>query len=521
MSRRAHAPDASTRTVTAGTDGSYWLTSTADAPPRPGLAGPTSADVCVVGAGISGLTSALLLARDGLSVQVIEAGAIGPGVSGSTTAKVTALHGIAYAELERDHGIGTVRRYAAANMRALDAIRDLVESENLACDWQPRSAVTYVTREDRHTALADEHDAARRAGLNVRMDDTTDLPFAVAGAIVLEDQAQFHPRRYLLALADLVERAGGRIAQDTRVSGVSGRGPYAVHTPTGDIACARVVLATHYPVLDRGLFFARMSVQRSYAIALELRGPEPEGMYFAAEEPSRSLRVIPRAGTSPLLLVGGEGHGAGREADGRRHARLESWARSTFDVGAVVGRWSAQDAIAADKLPYAGPVPFAGGGVHTITALRKWGLTNGTAAAAVVAALVQDRPHADAGLFSTTRCPGSAGVISGARENLVIGRHMIGDRVESHRHAHDAELLAPGEGAIVRLDGELVAGYCDDDGRLHAVSRTCTHLGCEVRFNPDERSWDCPCHGSRFGVGGEVLEGPATAPLEHAPGDTS
>jgi nitrite reductase/ring-hydroxylating ferredoxin subunit len=290
-------------------------------------------------------------------------------------------------------------------------------------------------------------------------------------------------------------------------------GPFLVRTERGDVRAQQVVLATHYPILDRSLFFARVHVTREYVVAARLEGPAPQGMFYAAESPSRSLRTTPLPDGGELLLVGGEGHATGRGATGDRFGTLERWMREHFRVGAETWRWSAQDPTAHDKLPFAGRMPMGGRGrMWVVTGLRKWGFANGTSAAHVVAEGVRGRPHDLAGLVDPRRLRPKAAAFSFARENASVGTRFVAGRLTSLR-PKTADELAPGEGAICRVEGHKAAAYRDAQGVLHAVSPICTHMGCEVRFNADERSWDCPCHASRFDVDGEVLEGPATRPL--------
>jgi glycine/D-amino acid oxidase-like deaminating enzyme/nitrite reductase/ring-hydroxylating ferredoxin subunit len=370
-----------------------------------------------------------------------------------------------------------------------------------------------VTYTERHQHVADierEVEAARKLGLAAQFATTAPLPYPVQAAIRLDNQLHFHPRRYCLGLARQVVAQGGSVHEHTRACGVeSGSSGVAVRTGDGTIHADRAVLATHMPFLDRGGFFARAHPYRSYALAARLRHAVPDGMYISVEDPTRSLRPAPAG----RLIVGGEGHKTGHETDTRRHyAALESWARENFDVESIDYRWSAQDHHTVDGYPYVGQLTAREERIFVATGFRKWGMTNGTAAARILAdrILGRDNPWADA--FDATRIAPGASASTFLLENLGVARHFVADRVAALR-APAADTLAPGEGGIARHNGVRAACYRDEKGLLHAVSMTCTHLGCQVSFNTAERTWDCPCHGSRFDIEGRVLEGPAVKDL--------
>lgn len=503
---------------------SLWLATTPPAATHPPLSGDTRADVCVIGAGIVGTTLAWLLRQDGCDVALIDADRVGAGVTGATTAKVTALHGVIYDQLTRTHGADAARRYARAQQDALRWMGDTVRDLGLDCDWRTATAATYTTQEEKVAEIEAELRAAAAAGLRVRGATRLDVPFDVLRAIVLEDQAEFHPRRYLLGLAEQFVRDGGRVYEGTRATTVREHGTApVVDTPGGEITARHVVVATHAPFLDRSLFFARLSAQRSYAIAVRLQdgADVPRTMsYGLGSSVTRSLRAHPDpAGSGELLLVGGEGHKTGQDTDTEeRYAALESWAREHFPVLEVAYRWSAQDLMPVDGMPYVGAYRPRSKSLWVATGMRKWGLTNGTAAAHVLADTLAGRPNATAALLDANRFAPRAAAKSLVTENVNVARRLVGDPLKTAVSAPDVDELEPGTGAIARCDGTKVAAYRDPEGVLHMCSTRCTHLGCEVRFNGAETSWDCPCHGSRFGVDGTVLEGPAVNPLQqHTP----
>ena len=498
--------------ATAGTP--LWLATSARAS-YPALRGAQRYDVVVVGAGITGTTTALLLKRAGARVALLEMGTVCQGVTGHTTAKVTALHRLTYADLSDRFGLDTAQTYARANQAGLATIRDLVDELAIDCALEQQPAYTYAGSPEQVAAVEAEAEAAARAGLPARLVDRTDLPFPVAAAVRVDDQAQLHPGDYVRALAAHVDGDGSAVHEHSRVVDVRDGQPCRVATPDATIEADHVVVATHLPLLDRGLFFALAHPQRSYALAARVRGPLPEGMYINVEEPTRSVRPYRRDGAE-LLIVSGEGHKPGADDEAGRSRALEAWTRATFDVHAVDYRWSAQDYEPVDKLPLIGPAWPATERLWVATGFRKWGLALGTAAAMLLTDLVGGRTHPWADTFAPHRLTPKASAASFVRENLEVARHFVGDRVAlPGREA--VERLEPGQGCVARIGGRAYAVARADDGALTSVSPLCTHMGCHVRWNTAERSWDCPCHGSRFAVDGTVVQGPAVRDLDPKP----
>ena len=473
----------------------------------PPLHGEHRADVAVVGAGIAGLTTALLLAHRGLRVAVLEADRVGSGASGNNTAKVTALQATAYRTLERAHGPAAAADHARASADGVVELARIAETERIDCDLRRRTAVSYARTEAEVPAVRAELAAARRAGLPVTWaDQVPDLPFPVHGAVELADQVSVHPRRYLLGVADALVRLGGEVFEDTRVTAVAGRAPYRVRAADGEVRADHVVIATHLPILDRGGFFARLTPTRSYCVAARLRGgAPPDTMAISAGSPAWST-----SSTEDRLIVAGQAHRAGaRGVDERRFAALAEFAAAHWDVAEITHRWSAQDATSYDELPMIGPYLPGARHLHVATGFRKWGLALGTFAGQLLADLITGRNHPLAARFSPLRFTPSA-LPTLLKLNATVAADLVADHLAPPAWGDVAD-LPRGQARVVGLARTGV--YRDESGALHAVSTRCTHLGCLVRFNAAERSWDCPCHGSRFDVDGAVLEGPATRPL--------
>src|SRR5215210_2653479 len=442
---------------------------------------------------------------------LLEARHLGAGETGYTTAKVTSLHGLTYAKLERSLGGDAARAYAEANEAGLAAVADLVSELSIDCDFRRKTNLTYTESAESRSSIEGEAAAASRAGLSASVAAVEELPYAVAAAVSVPDQAEFHPLRYLDGLARAAAAAGCVIHERTRAVTLDQGDQVVVRTEDGHaVRAGHVIVATHLPIFDRGLYFARSHPERSYVLLVRLRGDVPQGMYLSDESPAHSLRSV-KTDDGERLMIGGESHKAGQSDPRERYASLERWARERFEVEAIEHRWATQDHLPADNLPFVGRLwPFSDR-VLTATGLRKWGLAMGTAAAGMLADLVAGRETLWAETFTPMRLHPKAGAPSFAKENANVAMAFFRDRVTRRG---SADRLVPGEGRVVGDGLAPRAVYRDESGRLHSLSARCTHLGCIVRFNAAERTWDCPCHGSRFATNGEVIEGPAVHPLE-------
>ncbi|MBL1084237.1 FAD-dependent oxidoreductase [Streptomyces actinomycinicus] len=493
---------------------SYWLR-TAPGPAHPALDGDLDVDVAVVGAGIAGLSTAHELARAGQRVAVLEAGRAAGGVTGYTTAKLTAQHTLIYDRLRRTRGPEGARLYARSQTEAIEHAAALVAALDIECEWETRDAYTYVRDRSRVAEVRAEAKAAREAGLPAGFTAETGLPFPVAGAVRVTGQAQFHPVKYLRALtADLLAH-GGRVYEQTRVTGLTEGEPCRLRTEAGATVTARdVVVATHYPVFDRALLFARLSPRRELVVAGPLGdGADPGAMYITPDENTRSVRTAPYGEDGQrLLVVTGEHFTPGTGDPRAGFDRLAGWAEVHFPGVTLDQAWATQDNESTDTVPLVGP--FHPGARHTYvaTGFGGWGLSGGIMAGLLLTALITGRDCAWRELYDPRRLKS---VVREApsllKTQAEVARHFVGDRLKP---AATVDELAPGDGALVRSGGERVAVHRDADGVLHAVSARCTHLGCLVSFNRAEGAWECPCHGSRFAVDGTVLQGPAVRPLE-------
>lgn len=492
---------------------SFWIGTTPETD-YPSLADELAVDVAVVGGGIAGITAAALLKRAGRTVALLESKRIVQGATGYTTAKVTAGHGLGYTKIRKAFGEDGARTYAEANQAAIERIAQFVEEDGIDCDFERRANYVYAEDEQQTAQVKEEVEVEQAAGLPASLVRETPLPYPVNAAVRLENQAQFHPRKYLLALAASVEGDGSHVFEQTRVQTVKHGEPCEVVADRGVVRARDVVVATHLPILDRGLFFAKAYPHRSYALCAPIQPSDaPDGMFINAGTPTRSVRTM-RDGDRLFLNVGGNGHKTG-EADDTpaRYDQLEEFLREHWPGAAEVAyRWSTQDYMPPDQVPYVGRVWRGSEHAYTATGFNKWGMTNGTAAAMIISDSILGRTNSWAELFEAHRLPPRSALGKLVKENAGAGFHFFADRVRGG-DAKSVDEVGAGEGAIV---GRLrkTAVYRDDDGTVHELSPVCRHLWCLVDWNPAERTWDCPCHGSRYAADGRVIEGPATRDLK-------
>jgi glycine/D-amino acid oxidase-like deaminating enzyme/nitrite reductase/ring-hydroxylating ferredoxin subunit len=471
-------------------------------------------EIGVIGAGIAGLTTAYLLARAGRRVIVLDHGAVGGGETGRTTAHLANAMDDRFAALERMHGPEGARLAAQSHAEAIDLIETIVREEAIACDFRRVDGWLFLVPGESPDMLDRELAAAHRAGLrDVERLPRAPLPFDTGPCLRFPRQAQFHPLAYANALARAVERLGGRLARAHVRRVEEGPPARAIAADGTTVTADFIVCATNSPIIDKVAIHTKQAPYRTFVIAAHLpEGTVPPGLYWDDGDPYHYVRTH-----GDLLIVGGEDHKTGQHDDGAaRFQRLEAWTRDRFPIGDVRYRWSGQVLEPVDGLGFLGRDPGLARHVFVATGDSGQGMTHGTIAGILIRDLVMGRENPWTRLYEPSRTP-LRNIREYVKENANVAAQYA-DWMRTPEIASEAE-LAPGEGAVLRDGMRRLAVYRDEDGTVHRLSATCTHLGCVVHFNSTERSWDCPCHGSRFAIDGSVLNGPAPAPLAAEEGE--
>lgn len=461
-------------------------------PERSPLEGDLSADAVVVGAGMAGILTAYLLSEKGLSVAVLERAETAGGVTENTTAKITSQHDLIYDSLISGLGEEKARQYAEANQTAIEKFAQIVSQNHIDCDFERRAAYVYTL--DNEKRIEREAEAAEKLGISSAFTKDTSLPFEVKGAVRFDNQAQFNPLKFLKPIAEKLD-----IYEHTMVREIKDG---AAVTDRGKVKAKAVVVATHFPFINvPGYYFMRMHQERSYVIALE-NAAELDGMYIDADEDGYSFRNYQN-----LLLLGGGSHRTGKNKKGGYYEKLEKQAKKWYPDAVEKFRWSAQDCITLDNIPYIGRYSEKTPSLFVATGFKKWGMTSAMVSAMILSDMITGKDGDYSGVFSPQRfhpAMSAANLVSDGAQSisgLAAGNLKI---PEGH-----LKNLAKGHGGVVEYDGKKIGAYRDEEGTVFAVSTKCPHLGCELQWNPDEKSWDCPCHGSRFDCRGRLIDNPA------------
>ena len=454
-------------------------------------------DVIVIGAGMAGLLTAYYLKEQGKKVLVLEAAQVASGQTERTTAKITSQHGVKYSKLIETVGAEKARLYAQANETAIREYEHFIKSKGIDCQFERLPAYLYTMQDE--NILMEEAKSACLLGIDAFFTRETELPFPIKGALCFNNQAQFSPLEFVKYLSSQLE-----ILEHTKVTQIRG---HQVFTENNTFTAEKIIVATHYPLKNLpGFYFLRQHQERSYVLALS-GCKKINGMYYGIDENGLSLR---QAGE--FLLLGGSPSRTGANDNGRAYDALIEAAEQYFPGSQEVTRWSAQDCMPHDGIPFIGKYSCFTPNLYVITGFQKWGMTTSMIAALILRDTLcgLDNPYAK--LFSPQRMNCKA-----AMSNLLmdVGMSVKGLTRGFFHHAKDKAItLSCGQGGIVTVDGKTYACYRDEKGMLHQISHRCAHMGCELEWNPNEKSWDCPCHGSRFDVDGKLLDNPSKKSIE-------
>jgi glycine/D-amino acid oxidase-like deaminating enzyme/nitrite reductase/ring-hydroxylating ferredoxin subunit len=501
--------------IPSGQSISVWMQAAVSAQPK--LAADLSTDVCVVGAGIAGMTIAYLLGREGKSVIVLDDGPIGGGQTERTTAHLANAIDDHYFEIERLHGERGAKLAAASHTAAIDRIETIVRKENIECDFARVDGYLFVPPHESVEVLEWELNAAQRAGVTgvERVGRAPLEHFDTGPCLRFPRQAQFHPLKYLAGLAMAIARNGGRIFTDAHVDNITAEASARVHTTRGFTITAPVVaVATNTPINDLVAIHTKQAAYLTYVIGARIpQGAVTKALYWDTLDPYHYVRLQSGSDSSDhdVLIVGGEDHKTGQHDDAAaRFARLEGWARERFPVGEVQFRWSGQVMEPIDGLAFIGRNPMDKDNIFIATGDSGMGMTHGTIAGILLTDLIVGRSNPWETLYDPSRKTPRA-----AKEFIKETTNMASQYSDwlTPGDVSSPDEIARGTGAVLRRGLKKVAIYCDEQGKLHERSAICTHLGCIVRWNSSEHTWDCPCHGSRFDKDGQVLNGPAIRSL--------
>lgn len=472
-----------------------------------------SADVCIVGGGITGISTAYELAKSGLKVVVLEKNLLSQKASGNTTAKITSSHGLFYSYLTKSFSIDFARKYLHANQNAIDRIEKIISTENIDCDFERKDSYIFTSEQQDINKIEDEVSTVNLLGFPAEFVSTPPMPLKSVGAIKFSNQAQFHPRKYISGLCSYILNHSGKIFENSKVVNIKRtQGNYIVSTSKASVSSKYLVLATRYPIVKiPGFYFLKMYQQASYLIGIETKSPNLDGMFLSASSPAISLRTIKDI-NKQLVLIGGSEHKVGIKNDfSNAYTELEKFAKQLYPDAKVLYRFGTQDCVSLDKIPYIGPLSTLMPQAYVATGFKKWGMTSSSVASEIIRDNILGHKNKYEDIFSSTRF------------SPLKNRHEFGNMLKETTFSlalnrlnlpkATAKDVSCGEGKIVRVGAKKVGVYKDMNGKTFCVKPYCTHLGCELSWNSLEKTWDCPCHGSRFSYTGEAIYDPAVKNL--------
>ena len=499
--------------------GSLWIETTKDGINLKALENDEETEVCVIGAGLFGLTTAYYLTQCGKKVIVLEKGEIGEKVSGNTTGKITSQHDLFYAHLIDDYGEEYAKKYLEANEQAIKNMKQIIDKEQIECEFSTQKSYVYTDKQDEVIEIEKEVEAVKKLGKEAKFVTNIELPLKIKGAIEFDGQAQFHPRKYMIGLANAILKQN-KIYNYTTVTDVEKDGDnYKIYTDKGNVKAKYVVLATHFPIINMpGFYFVKMYQSTSYLIAIETNSKLPQGMYINVKEPVYSFRTANYNGKE-ILLAGGVGHKTGEAIqDNSYYKELEKKAKEMYPDCKVLFKWNTRDCISLDKIPYIGEFSNLMKNMYVGTGFKKWGITLSNVAANIVTDKITGNENEFEDIFTAIRMK--------PIKNRWEVENMLKETVNSivlNKFKIDpwsVDMIENDNGAIIKIGDDNIGIYKDAEGKVYAVKPNCSHLGCLLTWNNFDKTWDCPCHGSRFDYMGRNIYEPAIKDLDVTSGDT-
>jgi glycine/D-amino acid oxidase-like deaminating enzyme/nitrite reductase/ring-hydroxylating ferredoxin subunit len=496
-----------------GDQKSPWQNGLTAVPVKSSIEPATVYDCLVIGGGITGLTAALMMQNAGKKVVLADAHAPGFGTTGGTSAHINTFADTTYKEAESAFGEEGAQLFADAINEGFQIIKDQISTYNINCDYEPKKGYLYAEDEEQAKQLDDVYNGAVKVGINVSYVDEVPTPVNYQKALLFDDQAQFHPLKYLQGIENAYLMAGGIILENTKINDIDTQDN--IHTAKSGnvlIKAKKIIYATHIPPGITSFSF-RCAPYRSYVLAVKLtRDAYPDALIYDMEEPYHYFRTHEIDGQR-LLIAGGNDHKTGHDDPEKAFADLEKYVRKHYPVSSVKYRWSSQYYIPVDGFPYIGQMPEVSGGIYCATGYNGNGMMLGSIAAKILSDLVIGNESKYASVFSPARIKPVAGFTEFVKENADVAYHFVADRLSVHE-TDSLNRLRPDTGKVIEVDGKKIAAYRDANGEFHTLNPVCTHANCIVNWNQEEKSWDCPCHGARYDIDGKVLNGPADRDLQ-------
>ncbi|MEG1408574.1 MAG: FAD-dependent oxidoreductase [Terrisporobacter sp.] len=492
---------------------SYWITSCENKEYK-SLEKDIDTEYLIVGGGITGLTTAYLLNNENKKVTIVEADRIGWGSSGRNTGKVTSQHGLIYNNIKKEYSLETAKLYYEANEDGLKLVESIIKENNIDCEFKIVSSFIFTEDEKYVEQIEDEYNTCKEINISCKLYNKLDgVPLEIKAALEFKNQGQFNPKKYVDALAKVDKEKGVEIYENTPVIDVKLGKKCELECANGCKIRTKVLIIASSNAWYDGLkfYFSKEEASRSYLLCGKLKEDILEGNFISVEEPTRTFRTYKDEKKENCLIVGGQDHKTGKSNNEMDiYNIIEEYAKSKFNIEEVLCSWSAQDYVSFDKIPYIGKINMKEDNVYIVTGTSKWGLSNGSAGAIVIKDLITKKYSKYEELYNPSRLKSYLNT-----KFLEANMEVAFDYIKGKLISGSSEMPKnKNEGKVVSIHGKRYGAYRDEIGELFIVDITCTHLGCELRFNSGDKSWDCPCHGSRFDYKGNILNGPALKPLK-------